>query len=267
MKKYVSMILFFVVFSLFTFLAPVNGACKELVSYDTNIANKTEYLGKNEIPYKKEVFLTFDDGPCINNTKKIMNILKENDVKATFFIVGRKGEENPKILKELSDNGMSIGIHTYSHNYKEMYKNVDAYMNDLNKCGDVIKKITGKDPIPFVRLPGGSDNLVASASSLKNIKNTLNIKGYKYVDWNVTSGDADSHKVPVEKIKSNVINRSKDKKISVVLMHDTYYKHFTVEALPDIIKHFKNEGFVFRTFDNLTEAEEKEMIRLGIINR
>lgn len=221
----------------------------------------------NTITYPKEVFLTFDDGPSINNTTKILDILQQNGVKATFFIVGEKAKENPSILKQLSDRGMSIGIHTYSHDYKEMYSSLDAYLDDFQFCKDIIKDITGKDSIVFVRLPGGSDNLVASVNNLSIIKKTLKGNGMKYVDWNVDSGDADKRFVSKDVIKQNVINGCKNKKIAVVLMHDSYYKTSTVEALPDIISYLKKEGFVFRTFDGITLEEEFRMTNKGIINR
>ncbi|MBV7274985.1 polysaccharide deacetylase [Clostridiaceae bacterium UIB06] len=215
----------------------------------------------------KEVFLTFDDGPCNNNTKKILNILKDNNIKATFFIIGTKGEENPQILKELSDNGMSVGVHTYSHKYNEIYKNTDSYFKDYYNCQRVIRRITGRDPAPYLRMPGGSDNLVASKKILDNIKNILRQKDLKYVDWNVSSGDAESCKVSVEKIKKNVIDQCKNKKIAVILMHDTYYKNTTVEALPYIVKTLKDEGFIFKTFDDITQNEETQMVKMRVINR
>lgn len=241
-------------------------------SYDSNKTNEESYVHDSSKvidnpPASKEVFLTFDDGPCINNTGKILKILKDNNVKATFFIVGIKGEENPKILKDLSDNGMSIGVHTYSHEYTKIYKNPDSYLKDFYACQNVIRKITGREPVPYVRMPGGSDNLVASKGSLNSIKSILNERGLKYVDWNVSSGDAESHKVSVEKVKRNVITQCNDKKLAIVLMHDTYYKHFTVEALPDIIQYLKTEGFVFRTFDDLTPNEESQMVKMRVVNR
>jgi peptidoglycan/xylan/chitin deacetylase (PgdA/CDA1 family) len=258
---------------LFMFLIGSSNINKDFLctsSYNSIINKNLNYdslVSKEQPLYPKEVFLTFDDGPCINNTQKILKILKDNNVKASFFIVGLKATENPKILKELSDSGMCVAIHTYSHNYKKIYKNLDAYLEDYNACADVIKKLTGKTPSSYIRLPGGSTNLVTSKSNLALIKKTLQEKGIKYVDWNVCSGDAESHVVAVDKIKNNTITQCKNKNLAVILMHDTYYKYFTVEALPDIIKYFKSEGYVFRTFDDISPAEEKEMIRLKIMNK
>ncbi|MDF2504554.1 polysaccharide deacetylase family protein [Clostridium sp.] len=235
--------------------------------YESRSFNNSALKINRKLQYNKEVFLTFDDGPSPNNTRKILKILNDNNVKATFFIVGIKGKENPAIIKELSDDGMSIGIHTFSHDYKNIYKDLDSYILDYEKCKDSIIKSTGKNPIPYVRLPGGSDNLVANKLILDSIKTTLNYNGINYVDWNVCSGDADSQTVPVIKIKDNIQTQCKNKKMAVILMHDTYYKHFTVESLPEIITYLKNQGFVFRTFDDLTEEEEENMLNAGIMNR
>lgn len=237
----------------------------------STVNKKVLACNSNEVQDKaihpKEVFLTFDDGPSENNTKEILKTLKDNNVRATFFIVGMKSEENPKMLKELSESGMSIGIHTYSHDYKIMYKSLEEYIKDFEKCRTVIKNVTGREPISYIRLPGGSDNLVTSKSNLESIKKTLNDNGLKYVDWNVCAGDAESTQVTVEKVKNNIISQCKDKNFAVVLMHDTYYKKFTAEALPEVIKYLQKEGFVFRTFDDLTPSEEDKMVKMGILNR
>jgi peptidoglycan/xylan/chitin deacetylase (PgdA/CDA1 family) len=233
----------------------------ELAVFSSNFRNQ------NSTECPKEVFLTFDDGPSINNTRKILKILNDNKIKATFFVVGMKVEENPTILKDLSDSNMSIGIHTYSHDYKKIYKNLESYMNDYEVCKNSIIKITNKEPINYTRLPGGSTNLMTSKANLDLIKKTLKDKEINYVDWNVCSGDAESHEVPVDKIKTNVKNQCQDKQTAVILMHDTYYKHFTVEALPEIIKYLKDQGFVFKTFDDLSKADEKKLIDLKIINK
>ena len=238
-----------------------------IYGYELNSFNDNSLKSNNNPQYTKEVFLTFDDGPSPNNTRKILKILNDNNVKATFFVIGIKVEENPSILKELNNNDMSIGIHTYSHDYKNMYKYLSSYTNDYKKCENSIKKLIDKDPISYVRLPGGSDNLIADKSVLNSIKTTLKNEGINYVDWNVSSGDADSKEVPAMKIKNNIKTQCKNKRIAVVLMHDTYYKHFTVESLSETISYLKNQGFVFRTFDNLTKDEKQHMIDAGIMNR
>lgn len=130
MKKYSSIIcVIFIaaIFILTQFFLPLNLEKKLNSQLDDSINNVKAYdynLGNtcSNMQNPKEVFLTFDDGPCINNTRRILKILKDNNVKATFFVVGMKGEENPQILKEISDSGMSIGVHTYSHEYSKCIK-------------------------------------------------------------------------------------------------------------------------------------------------
>lgn len=274
MKRYVSIICVFCCFFIFfSFQFPIPLSLKKtslslaLSSLNEKKAVACSSKAEDSLLYTKEVFLTFDDGPCENNTRRILEILNDNNVKATFFVVGIKGEENSKILKEISDSGMCIGVHTYSHNYKQMYKNLSAYLNDFEACKNVIKNITGKDSAPYIRLPGGSDNLMTSKDNLQSIKKTLKDRGIRYVDWNVSADDAIPSGVSTDSVRKNVINQCREKKLAVVLMHDANNKSFTVEALPDIIKYLKNEGFIFRTFDDLTATEESVMQRIGIINR
>jgi peptidoglycan/xylan/chitin deacetylase (PgdA/CDA1 family) len=229
---------------------------------------KYGYYKKNkEIPLKqKEVFLTFDDGPSRNNTLKILEILNKNNVKATFFVIGKKAEENPNIIRALDDSGMCITAHTHTHNYS-IYNNIDTYMKDLEDCNEVIKRLTNKEPIPFIRFPGGSDNRVSNLEVMKGIRNRVKDKSIRYVDWNVSSTDASAATVAMSQIRDNVISQVKNTSFAVVLMHDAPSKTTTVEALPEVIRFLKDQGYVFRTFNNITIAEEREMIKRGIINR
>ncbi|AGK97173.1 polysaccharide deacetylase family protein [Clostridium pasteurianum] len=236
-------------------------------SSELNLLNNTAIKGHRNMLYNREVFLTFDDGPSPNNTRKILKILDDNNVRATFFVVGSKVDENPSLLKELDNQGMAIGIHTYSHNYKKIYNNLESYLDDYERCKNSIEKLIHKTPISYVRMPGGSDNITSEKSVLDSIKTTLNNKNINYVDWNVCSNDADSKEVPTIKIENTIEYQCKNKKTAVILMHDTYYKHSTVESLPKIISYLKENGFIFRTFDDLTEQEETRMAASGIMNR
>lgn len=216
--------------------------------------------------YNKEVFLTFDDGPSTTNTLKVLEILKKNDIKATFFVLGKKVQENPAILKAVSESGMCILPHSQTHDYK-IYRSFDSYLEDLNACITSVETVTHKKPPYFTRFPGGSDNLFAGKEGMRKIRNELKKRGFSYVDWNVSSADAAADTVSMDKIKYNVISQCSVKKLSVVLMHDSYPKTTTVEALPYIIKYLKENGYTFRTFEDITATEQKEMIREGIINR
>jgi peptidoglycan-N-acetylglucosamine deacetylase len=217
-------------------------------------------------PHRKTVFLTFDDGPSRNNTPKILEILKANDVKATFFIVGRSGEENPDIIREMHQSGMSIVAHSHTHDYS-IYRNLNAYMLDLNRCNELIRSITEEEPLPFLRFPGGSGNRIGNSASMRKIRNSVKERNLKYIDWNVSSADAAAETVAMSQIRDNVIKQCNNTNFAVVLMHDAPTKKTTVEALPHIIKYLKEHGYIFRTFKDVTEGEIEEMIKRGIINR
>lgn len=230
---------------------------------ETKISESKDKAG---IVQGREVFLTFDDGPSSNNTLKILNILNQNGIKATFFVTGKQAETYPAILKRVSDEGMCILPHTYSHEYK-IYKSIEAYMDDMVKCREVIKNITSNPPSLFVRMPGGSDNRITTKQNLQNIKSLLHEKGIRYVDWNVSAADTASTTVPVFTIRKNVINQCRHKKIAVVLMHDSYFKTTSVEALPDIIRFLKSQGYFFRTFQDLSPNEEITLKKYEVIDR
>lgn len=213
----------------------------------------------------KEIFLTFDDGPS-DNTTKILKILDQYNVKATFFVIGKNVEEYPDIVKGAFNDGMSIVNHSYSHQYS-MYKNTDECLADFYRCSEAIKKVTGIEPRPVIRFPGGSDNRSGNPEIMKNIKAALISKGYDYVDWNTVTGDAVSANVRVQVLENNIMQQLEGKKFSVALMHDAAAKKTTVEALPKIIEYLKNQGFEFRTFDDLTPTERNSMIKEKIVDR
>lgn len=225
----------------------------------------------NEVKEKsKVVFLTFDDGPSINNTKKIIHVLKENNVRATFFVIGALGEENKDVFLELSKNNMCIASHTYSHDYDEIYKSVESYMNDLKKCNDLISKVSKRKPVPYIRMPGGANNKVCNKNILDEIKNNLKDQGINYIGWNICGNDALGKNVPAYKIKNNIVKQTesigKYNRVLVVLLHDSYYKKTTVEALPEIIKYYKENGYILKGFDEMTHDEYEELIKKKIIN-
>lgn len=216
--------------------------------------------------YAKEVFLTFDDGPSSVNTYKILNILKENNVKATFFIIGKMAEQYPDRLRAVKTAGMSIQNHSYSHDYK-MYKSIENCESDFIKANEVFKKLIDKDSTEFIRFPGGSDNTVSGSITMANIRRDILSKGIHYVDWNVSSTDASPTLVPTDRIVQIVTESCRYRSFAVVLMHDEDSKTTTVQALPQVIKYLKDRGFVFRTFDDVTPTELKEMIKERVADR
>ncbi|HAJ15982.1 MAG TPA: polysaccharide deacetylase [Erysipelotrichaceae bacterium] len=195
----------------------------------------------------KEVFLTFDDGPSVN-TAKILDILKQNGVVGTFFVTA----QNPKskdLMKRILKEGSAIGAHSYTHEYS-IYQSEQTYFDDLNKLEDYIKSVTGKTT-KIVRFPGGSSNTISrhyATGIMKTLAADLERKGYKYYDWNISSGDAAGKLQPVDALVRNATGTKHEK--AIILMHDTQVKTTTVEALPQIIKWYKDNGYKFSTLEN-----------------
>jgi len=252
-----------------------NASVKVPTTVDSSDPREEEYLRKKEIQANeawknrplsaKEVFLTFDDGPS-ENTLKVLDILNKNDIKATFFVIGKNAENNPKITEKLAENNMCVLPHSQTHDY-DIYKKRERYMEDYRQCVVAIKELTGKTPPSFVRMPGGSDNRVSPREELQSIKQQLIKENIYYVDWNVSSGDAAAARVPKDRIIGNILGELKYTSYAVILMHDSSLKTTSVEALPEVIKYLKDKGYVFRTFDDLSIAEEKELEKLKVINR
>lgn len=196
---------------------------------------------------KKVVYLTFDDGPSAN-TKKILDILDKYDAKATFFVTGNHPEYN-KYMKEAADEGHTIGLHTYTHDYSTLYSSKDAYFEDLQKISDMVEDVTGEKSM-VIRFPGGSSNMISAQYTpgiMSELTEEVRQKGYQYFDWNVDSTDASGNNVPVAQIVQNA-TRSDEQYINI-LMHDTDAKDTTVEALEEIIKYYKDQGYIFLGLD------------------
>lgn len=192
----------------------------------------------------KVVYMTFDDGPS-ENTDKILKILKKYDAKATFFVTGNNQKYNSSI-KKAADQGNTIALHTYTHDYANVYSSTTAYFEDLQKVSDMVKQITGKAP-KYIRFPGGSSNTISAQYSqgiMSALDNMVHERGYEYFDWNCSSGDAASNTVPTQDIVRNAT--SCDYEQIMILFHDSSPKTTTVEALPEIIKSYKERGYVFK---------------------
>lgn len=215
----------------------------------------------------KIIYLTFDDGPTRKNTPKILETLKEEDVPATFFLIGEKVKVYEDVVKELKDQGMAIGAHSYSHVTSKIYKSAFNYREDLEKCIDVIKEVTGEEPINITRMPCGSTNTIANINVKREIKRSIKSMGMNYVDWNVSGEDAIYRNVPSNVIWKNIMKNSKDKDTIVLLLHDGYYNTNTAQLLPKIIKHFKKEGYTFKTMKNMPQDEIESLEKLRILNR
>ena len=198
----------------------------------------------NSMVSDKTIYLTFDDGPSFL-TRQILDILKENEIPATFFVVGSKIEGYTDIIEREYYDGHTVAVHSDTHNYRYIYSSLDNYLTDLNSVRHKVHKITGSYS-RIVRLPGGASNTVSKKYKegiVTEITNWLNQNDYYYFDWNVDSLDA-SGKVSKEIIFNSVTSHLK-KGNNIVLMHDSSTKQTTVDALPYIIEYAKANGYTF----------------------
>lgn len=207
----------------------------------------------------KICYLTFDDGPSAN-TLKILDTLKKYNAKATFFVINT---DNIAYVKNIKEAGHTIGLHSASHNYSQIYKSSQAYFSDLNKISSLVFSYTGTET-HLIRFPGGSSNSV-SRKYCKGIMTKLSAevsqKGYYYYDWNVSSEDATANTVSSTKIVNSVLKGAEGKNSICVLMHDSAAKTTTADALPRIIEGLSERGF---TFEALTA--DSPGFRHGITN-
>lgn len=190
---------------------------------------------------KKLVYLTFDDGPS-TYTNEILDILKEYDVKATFFVLAKDGYEAE--YQRILDEGHTLALHSYTHQYSQIYESPEAFRQDINLLSDYLYDITGYR-CEFYRFPGGSSNGIIQFDK-DACFDVLEEEGLVYFDWNVTSKDASSYRLSSTAITNNVLSGVGQTNASVVLMHDASDKYTTVQALPGIIESLQaDENTVF----------------------
>lgn len=195
---------------------------------------------------RNTIYLTFDDGPSMDVTPEILDILKANDVKATFFILNY-GEKSIPILERMVREGHTIGIHGYSHDYEEIYASEDAFMDNIQKLHDKLMGDIGYDA-KIIRFPGGSSNTVSEKYKkgiMTKLTKRLEKEGWKYLDWNVSTGDAEGKNIPSSKLVKAVKKELKPDQANVVLLHDTSSKQSSVDALQDIIDFGIENGYTF----------------------
>ena len=190
---------------------------------------------QEEIPEEpiRRIYLTFDDGPS-SGTGEILDILAEYDVKATFFVVGKQGDWAEEAYKRIVEEGHTLGMHSYTHVYQQIYASLDAYIEDLTTLQDYLYEITGVKSI-YVRFPGGSSNTV-SRTDMREFITWLEEEGFTYYDWNISSQDASGVRLTPEQIVDNCLKGLEKKDNVIILMHDAASKHTTVEALPMLIE-------------------------------
>lgn len=184
----------------------------------------------------RKVYLTFDDGPS-ENTQRILEVLDQYGVKATFFVTGEEAQSHPERYRAIVDGGHTIGMHSYSHRYNEIYASEDNFGADLLKLQKFIEETTQVTPI-FYRFPGGSSNTVSDLP-MSEFCDYLTDNGITYFDWNVSSRDANSPMRSVSEIVHNCTVELESFNNAVILMHDAANKDSTVDALPEVIEYIQ----------------------------
>lgn len=201
---------------------------------------------------KSVIYLTFDDGPSLTSTPKILDILKKNKVHATFFTIAydKQGE---KLVKREAAEGHTVAIHGASHDYGKIYTSKEAYLKNITDQQKRIKKTIGKN-VWITRFPGGSSNLVSrhySRGIMKTLVKEVDKAGFAYFDWNVSSGDAGGP-ISSDQVYSNVTRTLKKNRENVVLMHDFSNNNKTIGALDRVIKYGKSHGYTFKAITGST---------------
>lgn len=190
------------------------------------------------------VYLTFDDGPSDRVTPRVLDTLKEYDVHATFFIVNY-GESGKALIRRMIDEGHTVAIHGYSHDYAAIYKSDEAFMQNIYRLRDRLRSDFGYEAA-IIRFPGGSSNTVSrqySVGIMSRLAQRVQAEGFTYFDWNVSSGDAAGTPASSGQIYNNVTSALRHDRSNVVLMHDAGAKGTTADALPDIIRYCLANGY------------------------
>ena len=223
-----------------------------------DVASMEKYLvqqEKGQMPDgadgKKVVYLTFDDGPSETVTPTILDVLKDENVKATFFIVGHaldSSDANKNLVKREANEGNAIGNHTYSHDYKYLFPdstvNINNFTSDIEKTNQALKNVLGSDfSTRAIRIPGGH----MSWKGMQPLDDWFKSNDYHYIDWNALSRDAEGKTKNADELLEQVKETTKGRQKAIILMHDTYGKEETAKALPQVIEYLKAQGYEFRT--------------------
>ena len=187
------------------------------------------------------VYLTFDDGPSAR-TAEVLDILKENGIKATFFVTGQTSELAQEMMKRIVNEGHTIAIHTYTHRYTEIYASVEAYLADFDRIYNWVHEVTGVYPQIF-RFPGGSVNAY-NKGIYRELVAEMDRRGFVHYDWNAMCGDADGKTHTPEELAQNALAIVGARQ-AIVLMHDNAVRQTTVACLPAVIAGYRNAGYTF----------------------
>lgn len=215
---------------------------------DKSMKEKFDSLTKGN---EKIAYLTFDDGPTLKATSKILDILKTEDIKATFFVVGKHVKEHPELVKRAYEEGHFIANHGYYHNNKKLYQSNDSFISEIKNTDIEIGKAIGIENYcsHVFRFPNGYMSSHYKSKKKEAAKLLLDMN-YVYIDWNCLNNDS-VKKYSKSQLLKNLKKSSKNKGTLVILMHDTSDVNDTPSILKDSIDYLKEEGYEFRNFYDL----------------
>ena len=203
------------------------------------------------------VFLTFDDGPSFN-TEKVLDVLREDDVPGTFFVVGVTSAKDIALYSKILDEGHALGLHSFDHDMQGVYRNMHTFLKDFTKLDQWIYEKTGAS-LKIFRMVGGSHSMYCPSSVREEVLSYMMDNGYACFDWDIDSMDSGHYAVSAWKIAQNVIQSSKKKPNHdlIILMHDDGLRTSVANALRTIIPYFKEQGYCFDTLREDMESTKK----------
>lgn len=234
-----------------------NNIASSVISYNYESGEKI-VDGTYKQDGKKIAFLTFDDGPSSNITPKILDYLKEKNIKATFFVLGKNidgNEESAQLLRRMAKEGHVIANHSYSHDYNKLYPNettdVKVFMEEVDKTNELIRKAVGDDyKVSLVRMPHGYITRVHNGDkNLWTFKNELKKREMHSMDWNCLTEDAVGKEKTPDELLAFLKRTAGNKEKLLILMHDSKARNNTYEGLPKIVDYLQSQGYEFAVFD------------------
>lgn len=213
----------------------------------------------NVVESNKIVYLTFDDGPTLNNTDSILEALNTRGIKATFFVQGWNVDRYPEKIVATMNGGHLVGCHSYSHKIVEIYSSTDAFIAEVERYENAMKSAIGEEKFAamskVIRFPGGTirNGMLSSPSEAKEYLSVVRQKSYKVYDWTALTGDAEGKETAeefIEYMSSGLASAKENNKPLIVLLHD---KWSTKDAINDILDYLISEGYYFDTIDNCPE--------------
>lgn len=255
-KKFVWLSIFIVIFSLLLIFIISNKNISSAIELSKNSIISQDFQDKinnSTSGSEKIAFLTFDDGPNVSITPKVLDILKETDVKASFFVIGRNVDLYPDIVKRAYNEGHFIANHGYSHNNSILYKSKESFINEISKTDFAISNAIGISNYcsHVFRFPNGfmSPN---NKKIKKQAISWLDEINYAYIDWNCLNNDS-VKKYNNYQLLNNLKKTCKGKNTLVILMHDTKDVSNSSNVLKESIDYLKSEGYIFKNFYDILE--------------